>query len=713
MFTVIDIENTFKSRRYKDVKPWIDMSPYHPENRLVSIGIANTTITNLAQQDTHISNVQYKCFYHSERKPDEDATQITQDALSNSTLLIGHNIKHDLSWLFECGFVFDGEVWDTQLAEYILNRGVTKPLSLKEIAKIHLLSAKKTDLVHEYLHKGISFENIPWEIVEQYGIGDIITTAELFTLQWRKYHSEEHKHLLPTLKMSCIFLLMLIDLERNGAYVDDSALDKLEEEYTLKQEQLNISLEKIAQLVTGDAPIRLSSPDYRSSLFFSRKVIDKVAWKKAFNIGTDKYGKPNHPPVMTRAKFNRLVHGLTEITYKQKAEQCSVCNGKGKIQRIKKDGSIGANISCNVCTGNGIIYTPINTFIAGFRLIPRGVQDVSASGFQTNKENLEELKDSIKNKTLRQYIDNYLEFNAINTYKDTFIEGIRRFKHKNILHTKYNQTVTKTGRLSSSEPNLQNIPRNKTFPIKRAFISRFKEGVITQADYSGLEFRIAGALSGCPKIREDINNPNFDPHTFTRDTINNFDLNLPQIDRQDAKIDTFKPLYGGTSGTPRQKVYYKAFMNKYSGLKVWQEELKKIAVRTKLIRLPTGREYNFPDARRLQNGYVNQTTKIVNYPVQGHATADVGPCGFIGVWREFKKLKLQSLLILTTHDSLDADTHPDEKEVVIECYKIGMLAIPELFKEFYNLDFTFPLAIEIKQGVNAYDMKLIGKYERN
>jgi len=215
---------------------------------------------------------------------------------------------------------------------------------------------------------------------------------------------------------------------------------------------------------------------------------------------------------------------------------------------------------------------------------------------------------------------------------------------------------------------------------------------------------MAGHLSGCPSVRRYVEE-GIDPHAFTRDFINNFDSNLPSITRQEAKADTFKPLYGGSSGSPRQRAYYAGFLKEHHGVAEWHEALKKEAIRTKMVRLPTGREYVFPYATRLPNKYVNQTTQIVNYPVQGFATGDVVPCGIIATDRLFKQRGLRSLLILTVHDSIYVDTYPGEEEEVMECLNIGMLSIDEMFQEFYGINMSFPLAIEIKEGPNAFEMK--------
>lgn len=685
----------------------IDNTPFNSANKLVSVGWSHKE-----EQEKEWSPVAYKCFYHKSNDADPDASATLQQALDSTTLVIGHFVKIDMTWLYECGFTYDGAIWCTGLAEYILQRGITKALSLEELCIEYDLTRKRTDLTAKYWDAGIGYEAMPWPVVEEYGKGDIVSTRELFALQWAKYHSPQHGHLLPTLRMSCELLKVLIEFERNGVKIDVDKLNEVEAAYYMRLKELEISLNATARSAMGDIPVQLSSPDYRSKLFFSRSINDKKVWHSTFNIGKDMYGRPNKPVHMTKDKFNKVVRSLSTVIKKQIARSCETCDGDGTIQKVKKDGSYWTNRSnCTQCAGVGILYSDSN-HTGGFKLLPRGPKDTSNAGFSSDKETLSELKDTTASVVVRKFIDEFIEYNATQTYLNTFVEGIRRFKSNlNFLHTKYNQAVTATGRLSSSEPNMMNMPRGKTFPVKKAFVSRFPGGHIIEADYAGLEFRIAGALSGDVLIRNDIDTK-VDPHAFTRDTINNFDPALPQIDRQGAKEHTFKPLYGGTSGSPREQSYYQAFMAKYVGLARWQETIKDLAVRTKLVRLPSGREYAFPRAKRLPNGYILGTTQIVNYPVQGYATADIAPCGFIGVFRAFKRHKLSSLLIMTTHDSLHVDCYPGEREQVIEALKEGMLAIPELMMEFYGYVFNFPIGIEIKEGPDAFNLKVVGAFER-
>ena len=99
------------------------------------------------------------------------------------------------------------------------------------------------------------------------------------------------------------------------------------------------------------------------------------------------------------------------------------------------------------------------------------------------------------------------------------MQGIRTWtRHDGILHTNMNQTIAATGRLSSSNPNFQNQPK-RGFPIRKAVISRFEGGCIIEADFSGLEFRVAGEVSRDPQIIEDILNGK-DVHKQTASIIN-------------------------------------------------------------------------------------------------------------------------------------------------------------------------------------------------
>ncbi len=142
-------------------------------NRLVSIGYKR-----LSSPYIH-----YHCYYHADRKPHDFAPELFQEALDEADMIVGHNIKFDLSWIRECGFVYGGEVYDTMVAEYLRSKGRRWSLALDALAKRYNVTQKETDLVTPYLKEGKTFFDIPAEIVEEYGIADVIATEEVAVKQ--------------------------------------------------------------------------------------------------------------------------------------------------------------------------------------------------------------------------------------------------------------------------------------------------------------------------------------------------------------------------------------------------------------------------------------------------------------------------------------------------------------------------------------------------
>ena len=266
----------------------------------------------------------------------------------------------------------------------------------------------------------------------------------------------------------------------------------------------------------------------------------------------------------------------------------------------------------------------------------------------------------------------------------------------NILHPKFSQTNVVTGRLSCSDPNFQNIPRGDKLPIKRVIQSRFDGGSIIEMDFAQLEFRVAAFLSQDKQSVYDITH-GVDVHQNTADVIG--------CSRQDAKAHTFKPLYGGFSGTAEEKTYYAWFKKRYKGIVAWQTSTEDTAIATKLVTLPSGRQYYFENILRDAKGGCNYFTQVRNYPVQGFATGDIVPVACIDVYNALKHLKTR--LINTVHDSVIIDAHPEEVTNVLELLTKTCGNIVESINKRYNINFNVPLDFEIKMGSNWLDLKQI------
>ena len=630
MITVLDIETTFTKEG--------DPSPFNPDNRLVSVGI----------------NDEYYFFHHSdlfETSMANENKKSVQDILDKSELVIGHNLKFDMSWLYQCGFTYKGKLYDTMLGEYIINRGEKKSVSLKESCRRRGISLK-SDILATYMNEGYGIDEIPMPKLEEYGKQDVKITKELYEAQIETFNSHANSNLIPTRDLMNNFLQVLIDMEMNGNHVDSDKLDLVEKELNQEYYQLKSKIDKIVAQMMGDTKINLSSTEDLSKVIYSRKVQDKKQWAELFNIGIDKRTKrPKRRPRMTDREFQHNVSKYTDTIYKTVASQCKTCKGLGLIRHTKVDGTPFKNMSkCPDCKGEGMIFLETEAK-AGFGWSPRTIHDASQGGFKTDKDTLNKISVFAEG-TLKEFVDSIMRYSAVETYLNTFITGIKdNTREDNILHPSFNQHITTTGRLSSSKPNFQNMPRGDKFPIKKAITSRFYNGKIIEVDFAQLEFRTAVFLAQDKQGMIDIAD-GVDVHQYTADVIG--------CSRQDAKAHTFKPLYGGMMGKKKEKEYYQKFLEKYEDIAEWHKKLEDTAIKSKIVRLPSGREYYFPNIYRRKDGSSTQSTAVKNYPVQGFATADIVPIACINVWNLLKENNMKTLLINTVHDSVILDVHPDE-----------------------------------------------------
>ena len=158
-----DIETTHREKANGSSTPL----PYFG-NRLVSIGYKWLN-----------SAVDYDCYYHSTQPPTSGAFTKFQAALNYADVIVGQNIKFDLSWIRDCGFTYEGDIYDTMVSEYVLSKARRWPLGLAALAKKYDTVQKEKDLVQPYLDEGKTFYEIPWEIVREYGIADVISTEQV------------------------------------------------------------------------------------------------------------------------------------------------------------------------------------------------------------------------------------------------------------------------------------------------------------------------------------------------------------------------------------------------------------------------------------------------------------------------------------------------------------------------------------------------------
>lgn len=282
-----------------------------------------------------------------------------------------------------------------------------------------------------------------------------------------------------------------------------------------------------------------------------------------------------------------------------------------------------------------------------------------------------------------------------------------------VFYAHFNQTVTKTHRLSSTgvstkfskwkEPKsiqLQNSPRK----YKCLYSARNEGWLIAEADGAQIEFRVAAFLgqdrAACQAIVDD-----FDVHTFTASVLNDTPIEqlkqLPNFKalRTAAKPDTFKPLYGGQFGTKEQMAYYKAFREMYPQIAETQLRWEKEALANKCVVAVTGLTFHYPGAMITNGGYNPEWPSICNYQVQNLATGEIVPVAITLAWHLTKDM--QCFFVNTVHDSVVAETPPEEVDELHGICKWAFLdGAYDYLERVYHLDFNVPLGVGFEAGTH-------------
>ena len=678
MRLTLDVENTVTKRDGK-----MHLDPYEPGNMLVQVGTQNVDNPD----ETNIFTLDHK------EQQDRSGIQAKklQLILDNTTLLIGHNLHHDLMWIWECGFKYDGDIYDTMLAEYLLLRGQKEPLSLDACAERRGLEFQKDDTLKKYFKEGFNTNEIPLQELSFYLRRDLDTTSELFNSIESDYANPESASLHAVRGVTFDTCKTLTRMYMRGVAVDKSALETVRVEFETERAAILERLSKRTRELMGATPINLNSPEQVSQVVFSRKVNDKKEWAKLFDF------------VSTQKEFEDAVAANSKIIKKTRASTCLDCNGEGKVYKLKKDGTRYARPNkCTACDSRGYLLVDTNE-VAGLKFTAPSKKWVSANGFSTGKDNLDLLMATAKTRGMEEAVDflgDLKRLSAISSYLSSFVDGISTYtKPDGKLHVSLTQHITATGRFSGRNPNMQNMPRGGTFPVKRVFVSRWQGGKIMEADFAQLEFRTAAFLAQDKVAMEEIAT-GFDVHSYTAQVITDAGQ---KTSRQEAKAHTFAPLFGAT-GYGRSKAeaaYYEHFTEKYQGIAAWHKKLASEAMRFLKITNVSGRQYAFPDVTRRANGSVTHFTMIKNYPVQGFATGDVVPVVLIEMEKNLQGM--QSCIVNTVHDSMVIDIHPDEIQQVIKLVEEMNNGLNKLVEKYYGVTMNVPLLLEAKLGDNWLD----------
>jgi len=300
------------------------------------------------------------------------------------------------------------------------------------------------------------------------------------------------------------------------------------------------------------------------------------------------------------------------------------------------------------------------------------------TGYSTNVEVLEELA------TLFPIARDLLEYRSLQKLKSTYIDALPKMVNPltGRLHTTFNQFITATGRLSSSNPNLQNIPIRSPLgkEIRRAFIPSTPENWLLSADYSQIELRIAAEISGDPQLLEAFRNRE-DIHTATAKVI--FDTDEITSDmRRKAKEVNFGVLYGimpfGLSrrlNIPQKeaKAIIDTYISKYPGLFKALQEIIETGREKGYVTTILGRRRYLADLNSRNTNLKKAAERAaMNTPIQGTA-ADIIKCAMNLCSSRMRHLNMKSVMLLQVHDELLFETTDAEKEPLSKLVEQAMI----------------------------------------
>ena len=300
-----------------------------------------------------------------------------------------------------------------------------------------------------------------------------------------------------------------------------------------------------------------------------------------------------------------------------------------------------------------------------------------------------------------------LEYRNLIKLMTTYMDNLKDYVMSDSkIHTIFKQATTRTGRLSSAEPNLQNIPirTEEGKEIRKAFLPE-KDSVILTSDYSQIELRILAHISGCKNLISAFNNSE-DIHTKVASDIYGVDTSLvTKTMRRTAKAVIFGIVYG-ISGfglgenldiSPKEaKKYIDKYLTMYPGVKEYMDNIKRKAKEQGYVRTIMNRKREIDELKNTNYIIVKSGERMaMNTPIQGSA-ADIIKKAMIDVDNEMTKKGLKSKMLIQVHDELVFTVPKDEIEIMKELVRDTM-------ENAYNLE--VPLKVDVELGSNWYDAK--------
>ena len=323
-------------------------------------------------------------------------------------------------------------------------------------------------------------------------------------------------------------------------------------------------------------------------------------------------------------------------------------------------------------------------------------------GYSTSAETLERILDE------HEIVPLILEYRTLTKLNSTYIEGLLPLIDKDgKIHAHFNQTVTATGRLSCTEPNLQNIPIRQAFgrQLRKAFVPGSADYTFVGADYSQIELRVLAHMAEDPALIDAFNKGEDIHRTTAANVLGVLPEEITIEERSRAKAVNFGVIYGMSSFGLSSELhitrkdadaYIKAYFEKHAAVKSFMDEQVQLCKEQGYVSTILGRK-RYINEISASNYMVRQVGErlAMNSPIQGSA-ADIIKIAMIKVYQKLRQQGLKSRLILQVHDELIIETEKSEQEIVEKLLRENMEQAIELKAK---------LVADLNQGDSWYDLK--------
>lgn len=588
---------------------------------------------------------------HIDRTP--GGVKLIQNMVDWSDLIVGQNLKYDIKALTHYGVNFDHvKIWDTMLAEYILSGmdSRNRKYGLNALSGWYKLEGKGEagDKVRAYWDNRVETADIPVDILSEYQINDCIIPIRIYEKQ---IEIAKKEGILANIELQNEWLLCLMEMEYNGMGFDKERALKIVEEYKTKADEVQDYFRDLVK----QPHLNLGSDIQKSALVYGGLL------------------KTQHKEWVIKELKIR-----PESTYKE--------------TNIKEQEEI-----------RGL----------GFPL-PRNKKKQKKNGYwKVAKGDIEILKGTAKNKL--EWKAKLLEHSKYTNIHQALVGKsigaglVNKLARDGLIHPTLDQMWARTGRLTSKNPNGQNL-----FPIvKECFIPTLD--YIGQIDLSQVEWRAAGELADDQVIINEVNG-GVDQHIATVTEL----MDLPFLGKDDpaskanrnhAKTFNFRMIFGGTEwgyhldvdmprfGLKKWKEIIDKFWRKYFALYNFHSANIQKVLRDGFVISKLGRRFRFDKCKEVEGELTYNYNQIKNRVIQGSAAELIALLGVV-TRRGMKSKNCKSKMIITVHDSIVFDIKEGEEDYIKWLTLKTAKSLREYIKAYWGVDWRVQMDGEFEFGIN-------------